>query len=144
MVALCFATPYAPAAAAMHPSQIAAVSCSGTPRQAYIYDVTSHLRVATLDESGSIAGSPSPIRAERSSRGVLSTAWGPSDDLLLWGSTLWDLRMPKVTGGVLQARRPYGLGRRRGRYRGQVPCCSVPAFRRCWPHSRAPEVRMEP
>lgn len=82
----------------MHPAQIAAVSCGGTPRQAYIYDVTSHLRVATLDESGSIAGSPSPIRAERSSRGVLSTAWGPSDDLLLWGSTLWDLRMPKVTG----------------------------------------------
>ena len=44
----------------------------------------------------SSAGIVSPSRAERAGRSALSAAWSPSDDLVMWGSTLWDLRVPKV------------------------------------------------
>ncbi|GAX77992.1 hypothetical protein CEUSTIGMA_g5434.t1, partial [Chlamydomonas eustigma] len=76
-------------------TQVAAVSCSGMPRQAYIYDVTTHTKVSTLQDS-ILMGGPSPSRSERSGRAVLSAAWSPADDLLLWGCTLWDLRVPKA------------------------------------------------
>jgi hypothetical protein len=76
-------------------AQVSAVSSSGTPRHAYIYDVASHQRLATLADSAS-ASSPSPLSAERAQRSALTTAWSPADDLVLWGCTLWDPRMPQV------------------------------------------------
>ena len=95
-------------------NQVAAVSCSGViPRQAFIYDVTSQAILSTLLEPTGGAGAgggaggpllegPSPLRAggRSSGRSVLSAAWSPTDDLIMWGSTLWDLRVPKVRGEV--------------------------------------------
>ena len=82
--------------------QVSAVSCSSSvPRQAFIFDVTTHARLMALQEAPGMygnAGLASPSRAERAGRSALSAAWSPSDDLIMWGSTLWDLRVPKVGG----------------------------------------------
>jgi hypothetical protein len=74
--------------------QIVGVS-SLPPRRALIYDAATGAQLAELDDSAAAAlarggGQPGADRG----RGAAAACFGPTGELLLWGTTLWDPRVP--------------------------------------------------
>ncbi|WIA37199.1 hypothetical protein OEZ86_014151 [Tetradesmus obliquus] len=92
-------------------TQLVGVAVGSSPRQARVYDLTTGEVIATLDEaaaaaaaagtaggaSGGAAGAAGGGAAAGGGefvRGAASACFSPSGELVLWGATLWDPRVP--------------------------------------------------
>ncbi len=65
------------------------------PRRALIYDVATGRQLAALDDAAAaLARSAGQGPGADRGRGAAAACFSPTGELLLWGTTLWDPRVP--------------------------------------------------